>query len=250
MSSLKEKRKLLKSDFESLKNFVTDQAKGMKMPAIEPENKDTIIDLPKAAKSILKKENILRCLQERRSRRNLDKGELGLEELAYMLYLTQGVQRLFKRSEDYQVALRTVPSAGARHPFNTYILANKVEGLQRGIYCYQGIDHQLAHLKDLQLDKDKLTYAVNGQEFISEANVVFVWSAVPYRTEWRYAGESAKLILLDAGHVCQNLYLAAESLALGTCGIAAYRQKEIDDILGLDGEEEMVVYLAPVGVIS
>ncbi len=249
MDSIRKKRNLLKADFISLKDFVTDQAKGLKMPQIEPKDGDTFIDLPKAAKNLVKKDDILQCLQERRSRRDLDKGDLKLEELAYMLYLTQGVQRLFKRSEDYQVALRTVPSAGARHPLNTYIIVNNVAGLERGIYRYQSIDHKLALMKDLKLDTQKLTTAVNGQEFIAEANVVFIWSAVPYRTEWRYGSESAKLILLDAGHVCQNLYIAAESLGLGTCGIAAYRQKEIDNILGLDGENEMVVYLAPVGVI-
>lgn len=250
MISLKEKREFLKSDFPALSDIVTDQAKGLPMPPIEKELQegDILISLPKVSPDKIKKDQVFQCLQERRSRRNLDKGMISLDELSYLLYMTQGVQRVFKRSEEYKVTIRTAPSAGARHPFETYLLVNKIEELERGVYRYMPLNHQLVHQKKMQYSDEKLSYAVNNQEFVTGANVVFLWSAVPYRTEWRYATESAKLILLDAGHVCQNLYIAAESLGLGTCGIAAYKQKETDELIGLDGEEEMVVYLAPVGV--
>ena len=79
--------------------------------------------------------------------------------------------------------------------------------------------------------------------------LVFIWSCVPYRGEWRYTTKAHKVMLLDAGHVCQNLYLASESIGCGTCGIGAYDQSSVDDFLGLDGSDEFVVYLAPVGRI-
>jgi len=88
------------------------------------------------------------------------------------------------------------------------------------------------------------------QPFVGQAAACFIWSAVPYREEWRYGTQAAKGILLDAGHVCQNLYLACESIGCGTCAIAAYRQEELDRFLGLDGEDELVVYLAPVGKVE
>jgi SagB-type dehydrogenase family enzyme len=65
--------------------------------------------------------------------------------------------------------------------------------------------------------------------------------------EWRYDIAAHRVILLDAGHVCQNLYLASEAIGAGTCAVAAYDQVLIDGLLNLDGEDEFVIYLAPVG---
>jgi SagB-type dehydrogenase family enzyme len=79
--------------------------------------------------------------------------------------------------------------------------------------------------------------------------VVFIWTTIPYRTEWRYSIVSHKVIALDAGHVCQNLYLACESIKLGTCAIAAYNQDLLDQFIDVDGEEEFSIYVAPVGKI-
>jgi len=76
---------------------------------------------------------------------------------------------------------------------------------------------------------------------------VFIWTTIPYRMEWRYSVVSHKIIALDAGHVCQNLYLACESIGCGTCAIGAYDQEKMDRFLGVDGEEEFAIYAAPVG---
>ncbi len=250
MDKMEKKRSILKSDFVNLQNTITDQAKGIAVPCLQKEvlSEETLITLPEIDRGVIKNNNVFDCLMGRRSRRKLSKGNMSLFELSYLLFLTQGVQRKFKKGEDYQVTIRTVPSAGARHPLETYILSNRIKGLAKGIYRYQPLDHQLVRLNQLTLSEERLTEAVKGQQFIAEANAVFVWSAIPYKTEWRYGSEASKLILLDVGHVCQNLYIATESLGLGTCGIAAYDQDKIDNLLSLDGIEEMVVYLAPVGV--
>jgi SagB-type dehydrogenase family enzyme len=86
-----------------------------------------------------------------------------------------------------------------------------------------------------------------GKDFCAKAPVLFIWTAIPYRTEWRFGPVSPKLIAQDSGHICQNLYLAAEAIGCGTCAIAAYHQHKIDDLIGVDGVEEFVMYMAPVG---
>lgn len=96
---------------------------------------------------------------------------------------------------------------------------------------------------------EKLDEYTFGQSFIGKGSVVFMWSCVPYRSEWEYNISAHKAILLDAGHMCQNLYLACESIGIGTCAIASYKQKEMDQFLKINGEEEFVIYLAPVGKI-
>lgn len=249
MMNRDEVRKAAKTRFNELKEVITDQMKGVSSPPLQkpfPEE-GKLIDLPKISEQAVRNNSVTSCLESRRSRRKYTEEPLDLEQLAYLLWFTQGVQRIFKRGEDYSVALRTVPSAGARHPFETYVIANRIEGLEKGVYRYLGIEHKLIREAGLDCTEQKIEEATLGQAFVAQAPLVLAWSAIPYRTEWRYNGEAAKLILLDAGHVCQNLYIACEALGLGTCGIAAYDQEKIDTALQLDGSEEFVVYLAPVG---
>lgn len=179
----------------------------------------------------------------RESVREYAEDPLTLEELSALLWATQGVRRALGPI----CALRTVPSAGARHAFETYIAASRVEGLPAGLYRFLPFDGQLVRVR---IDKQiglRSAAACLGQEFVADAAVTFFWTAIPARMEWRYGAASCKVIAIDAGHVCQNLYLACTALGAGTCAIAAYDQGACDRLLNVDGEEEFVVYVAPVG---
>lgn len=83
--------------------------------------------------------------------------------------------------------------------------------------------------------------------FVSKSAVIFAWSCIPYRAEYKFDITAHKKILIDVGHLCQNLYIAAESIDCGTCAIGIYDQKLIDEMLNLDGEDEFVVYMAALG---
>ena len=167
--------------------------------------------------------------------------------LAYLLWATQGVRQVTMGGKG---RLRTVPSSGGRNPFETYLAISRVHGIAPGVYRYLPFEHRLVHLFAGESLAERLGELAMDQSFVGQAAVCFIWSAVPYREEWRYGTQAAKGILLDAGHVCQNLYLACESIGCGTCAIAAYRQEDLDRFLGLDGEDELVVYLAPVGKVD
>lgn len=186
------------------------------------------------------------AIKRRKSRRAYGQESLSLEELAYLLWCTQGV----RKKPDQGHAYRTVPSAGCRHALETYLAVLNVEGLKPGIYRYLPLTHGLvfeSSEEDLSL---RIVEACFGQPYPGKAAVTFIWAAVPYRMEWRYGLAAHKVILLDAGHVCQNLYLACEAIDAGTCAIAAYNQEELDELLSLDGENEFAIYLAPVGKIN
>ncbi|MBW6515699.1 MAG: SagB/ThcOx family dehydrogenase [Candidatus Cloacimonetes bacterium] len=249
MKDAKNHRENAKTHFNELHDIVTDQMQGLPCPPLQKPVSEVskVIDLPKPDQSFVKNSHIFNCLENRRSRRKYTEESLTQEKLSLLLWFTNGVQRIFKRGDDYSVALRTVPSAGARHPLETYLIINRVAGIESGVYRYLGVEHQLVKEEQIICTEDMITEATMGQSFVAQAPVVFLWVAIPYRTEWRYNGEAAKLILLDAGHICQNLYIVAEALGLGTCGIAAYDQEKIDQALQLDGDDEFVVYLAPVG---
>lgn len=126
-----------------------------------------------------------------------------------------------------------------------------VEGLNKGIYRYLPLEHKLLFIKTMEDMEAKIDEATPRQPFVpnfaSKSAVLFVWGCTPYRAEYKFDVTAHKKILIDAGHVCQNLYIAAESIDCGTCAIGIYDQKSVDKMLNLDGEDEFVVYMAAVG---
>jgi SagB-type dehydrogenase family enzyme len=97
--------------------------------------------------------------------------------------------------------------------------------------------------------QENIVEAALGQPFTGKSAVTFVWTAIPYRMEWRYDIAAHKVIAIDVGHVCQNLYLSCEAINAGTCAVAAYDQALMDRLLKVDGTDEFVIYMAPVGKV-
>lgn len=244
MDRFKDNRELMKSRFKD--NIISDQDKDLKQPPLTKpfDENERIINLPKANENILTKKEVHTCISDRKSHREYIDCLISIDELAYLLWASQGVKDI--RGDNY-ATMRPVPSAGARHPFETYLAVNRVEGLQKGIYRYLPLDHQLILVREEKDIAEKIMDGALKQKFASDAAVSFIWTCVPYRTEWRYSYRSHKIMLLDAGHICQNLYIACEALGLGTCAIASYDQEIMDELTEVDGEEEFVVYMAPVG---
>ena len=240
-------REFLKSDFGS-RHFISDQQKGAPYPPVQleaPEGCETVkLPSPDSLEDV-PQGNLFDLIKERRSCRVFKDEALSLRELAFLLWATVGVHEVVN---DGYCTLRSVPSAGARHAIETYLAVRKIEGLKENcIYRYQPIEHELILLKEVQDLPHKASVACLDQRFVGRAAVTFFWVCVPYRAEWRYGTHSYKNDLLDSGHIGQNLYMAAESIDCGTCAIAAYSQELCDELLGIDGEEALTVYLSPVG---
>jgi SagB-type dehydrogenase family enzyme len=220
--------------------------KGLPKPAILKEytGNEPLITLPKPDQVVLQENDFAKIINNRKSRRNYNNEEVSLEELSFLLWSTQGIKEVGPNDAYIR---RTVPSGGARHPFETYLAVHNVTGLEPGIYHYLPKTHQLGLLyRDPDLTENCIKLG-KGQSFVGKCAVTFIWSAVPYRGEYRYHWESHKVILMDAGHMCQNLYLAAEAIQAGTCAIGAYDQEFSDRYLHLDGTDEFIIYVAPVG---
>jgi SagB-type dehydrogenase family enzyme len=142
---------------------------------------------------------------------------------------------------------RTVPSAGARHAFETYLLINEVEDLTPGLYRYLALSHRLQQVASDPTLHIQVAHACLDQDFVMRCSVAFLWTAVPYRMTWRYGERGYRDLHLDAGHVCQNLYLAAGAVGCGVCAIAAFDDDLMDSILGIDGINQFLIYVATVG---
>lgn len=186
--------------------------------------------------------DIWKALQQRRSRRDFDgRLALSLETLSILFWAIQGTTARFG-----DMAFRTAPSAGGLFPIETYLQARYVDGLKPGIYHFRPREFDLEYLLDKDVSGD-LAEAALGQNLLRDAQVAFVWSAVVGRSRWKYRQRAYRYIYLDAGHIGQNLYLAGEALGLGVCAIGAFYDDLVNDLLGLDGVEETVVYLSAVG---
>ncbi len=242
-------RYLLKDSVRLTVDFSeTDQSKGVPAPPIEkPFAMDARrVDLvAKGGWRSIPAHDLSLAIESRKSDRRFRVEPLGMEEISFLLWATQGVRERLRKD----AVFRTVPSAGCRHAFETYICVLNIVGLDVGVYRYLPLEHQL--LFEFAHDglAEKLVAATLGQSFVGSAPVTFAWTAIPYRMEWRYGVAAHKVIALDAGHVCQNLYLAVEAIGAGTCAVAAYDQDLMDELLRVDGEDEFTIYLAPVGKV-
>lgn len=246
-SRMKKHRDFLKDSIRMEIDFSrTDQSLGVKPPPIEkphdPDKKHIDLIMNEQWEKRFE-QSLAATIKKRRSHRNFTAGGLTLEELSFLLWAIQGIKEVLNPA----AAFRTVPSAGCRHALETYLLINEVDGLEPGIYRYLPIEHQLLFEFTEEDLSGKISAAALNQIFIGGAPIVFIWTAIPYRMEWRYGLAAHKVIAVDAGHVCQNLYLAANAVGAGTCAIAAYDQEKMDKLLRVDGEEEFTIYLAPVG---
>ncbi len=180
-------------------------------------------------------------IRRRRSIRSFSTQPLSMVDLAFLLFTSTGIQRT-----EHNYEFRMAPSAGALYPIETYIAANNVEELKEGIYHYNVKNHLLEEIK-LGNFGSKIAHSAFDQEMCADASVVFFWTAVFRRAKWKYSQRAYRYIYLDAGHIAQNLALAAVSINCGSCNAGAFFDDEINSILDIDGTEESVIYLNVVG---
>lgn len=181
------------------------------------------------------------CLDRRRSERDTTPDPLGLDELAKLMWAAQGVTA---RAGIH--LLRTAPSAGALYPFETYLYIDKVEEIPGGIYHFNVAEFSLERIKDGNFS-EAFTSASIGQPVVRRAAVVIIWTAMMLRCMVKYRDRAMRYIPMDLGHVCQNVQLAATAMGFGSCPIGAFYDDDFNELLGVDGQEETVLYLITVG---
>ena len=185
--------------------------------------------------------NLWDVLRARRSRRKFRDEPMPQETLMLLLWAAQGI------TQPGHWPLRTAPSAGALYPVETYVCAARVEGVEPGVYHWELPEERLA----LVAPRDDVAAAAQAacldQGMVGEAQVTFVWSAIWGRSAQKYGDRALRYVYLDAGHLAENLHLAATGLGLGACMIGAFLDDEMNALVGVDGEVESVVYAACVG---
>jgi SagB-type dehydrogenase family enzyme len=164
-----------------------------------------------------------------------------LDELSRLLFLTSGIS-----SDTFGNARRTAPSSGALYPIEVYPIVHNVDGLERGVYHYAYREHALELLRAEDM-RDRVVEQGLGQEFLGQCGAVLFVTLILQRMRPKYQDRSYRYGLLEAGHVGENAYLAATDMGLGACGIGAFMDDAMNEMLGVDGVEEAVVYMVAVG---
>jgi SagB-type dehydrogenase family enzyme len=184
-------------------------------------------------------------LRDRRTWRNFSKQRVTLEQLATVLQLTFGVQHWATVRGQGRVALKTSPSAGARHPIEAYVVSAGVIGLPAGVYHYDAGAHALVAIRRR---RPQLVPLLAGQRYFSKAAFIVVMSAIFERSMWKYPSSRAyRSILIDAGHLGQTFCLVATALGLAPFCTMAFRESQIDKVIGVDGVSETAMYVVGAG---
>ncbi len=197
------------------------------------------IDLPYSWK--LHEARIVPLIQKRRSLRKYGTGNLGLEELSFLLWAAQGVT-----AKAGNMLFRTTPSAGALYPIETYFSVHNVKDLESGLYHFDVEKFMLNVLIDSYVG-DQVSKACLNQGFVAKSAVTFIWTATYRRSMSKYGDRGLRYIFLEAGHICQNVLTAAEALNCGGCPVAAFFDDEINEILGVDDDRETAIYVLSIG---
>jgi SagB-type dehydrogenase family enzyme len=189
-----------------------------------------------------------RVLMARKTHPKFADKELKLETVSQLLSLVWGTHGYLYSPRFGKLLHKTSPSGGARHPSEVYLMALRVKGLKPGLYHYHPAHHRLETISTTATREKAWLYCAR-QHFVRNAAALFLMTAVFPRTMWKYQHARAyRVVLLDAGHLCQTFCLAATWLGLAPFCTAALKDTLIEQDLGIDGISESVLYVAGVGL--
>lgn len=202
-----------------------------------------VIRLPEPGLLDDKEMSFLELIELRATIRNFSDKPITLKELSFMLWCTQGVKMMNPNG----TTIRNVPSAGARHALETYLYLGNVEGVEPGIYRFLALGHALETITTEPEQTAKFLAAFKSKAVVDKCAAVFLWVAEYDRMTYKFGQRACRYVFLDAGHVCQNLYLAAYTQQIGTCALGSFNETEIGEILALNSDNEFPLYGAAVG---
>lgn len=184
-------------------------------------------------------------LNKRRSIRQFSGSAITKKELYYLLHQSSG---LTFKWDSLDQSRRPYPSAGARYPLEVYPLVLNCDGIEEGLYHYNVKEDVLELLVNKDL-KEWISSVTNGERWLERAAVIFIITGVLDRTRIKYGDRGYRYILLEAGHLGQNLCLLATELGLGTCAIGGYLDAEVNKLLDISLQKEVAMYLIAAGKI-
>jgi len=212
---------------------------------IYPNAKTILLEKNNQSMKRQHEDSFLRTLLERKSVRNFSKENVSLTVLSHVLTLGFGL-----KNDETDPKLRTYASAGARYPIEVYIIILRSDEMEQGIYHFNVCDNTIEMIKRGDHSGEIRHFYSNQHEYLDlDFPLLILFSMVPERTMQKYGERGFRFILLDAGHMSQNLYLVSSYLNLGVVALGAGIENDgrLDDILSLACNEESAFYSFAMG---
>jgi len=185
--------------------------------------------------------SVEKAIQKRASVRSFSEKALNLEQLAQILLSTNGITQ-----QRGGIARRAIPSGGALYALDVYIIADNVESLTDGLYHFQVSDTSLELIEEGDLS-DAICNAANQQRAVGLSPLTVILTARFDRMTKKYADRGYRYVYIEAGAACENIYLQATSLGMGTVAVGAFNDDAANKLLGIDGLNEATLLIMPIG---
>lgn len=186
-------------------------------------------------------------INQRFSCRSFKDQPLSLQELGNILYAGYGMTGLMLLGEDEFIS-RPVPSGGGLYSLELYMIVQQVTGLNPGIYHYVFHPHLLEQVRQIELPRSLIRHLLMEQPYAAAAPVIIVASSVLERSMKKYGDRGYRYILFEAGHVFQNMNLAAAACNLGSLNLGGFFDHDMEKLLNIDPEEEIPLYAMALGI--
>jgi len=201
-----------------------DQAPRIKLPAPSPDSTP-----------------LFAAMERRRSIRNFTAELVPFHDLARIIMAADGITH-----SRQGFAMRTAPSGGALYPIEIYLYAHQVDSLERGWYHFSPADSSLEFILPGDF-REELYKASHEQSSVGNAPAALVLTACFNRSTKKYADRGYRYTYMESGSICQNIYLAAEALKLGTVAVGAFNDDRLNALLDIDGIREAALLIMPIG---
>jgi SagB-type dehydrogenase family enzyme len=187
-----------------------------------------------------------RVLRARASRRDFSETPLELAQLGTVLHYAFGVRKTIRAYNTRDFPVRYAPTSGGLQSNELYLVVNSVEGIPKGLYHYAAHDHSLDLLDQGNMRRKMVTFC-QRQEWIQYASVILIVTGNRERLEWKYGTRAHSFMHMDAGFLGENVYLTATALGLRASALAGFSEDAVNDLLRIDGHNELAMLLFPIG---
>lgn len=182
-------------------------------------------------------------IENRRTDRSFSDAPFTLSQLATLLVCGAGITGTINVGENEYRDGRAYPSGGGLYPLEVYPIVFNVDGLENGIYHFD-VRHQCLHQLVRDNVREKVKSAFLGDSMFEKAAVSFLVTAVFKRSAFKYGERSYRLVNIEAGHLVHNLLLVGQALGLSVVPVNGYFDRQIEQLINVDGVEESIIYTA------
>src|SRR5262249_14169418 len=170
---------------------------------------------------------------------------LALADLSQILHYSAGITHERPSSEG-RITFRAAACAGARYPIEVYLVCGDLDGLAAGVYHFNPRDHALVPLREGDY-RPALNHAAGGLPEVAAASVVLVFTAISWRSAWKYRSRAYRYHYWDNGTICANALAVSSALNLPAKLVMGFVDSEISEIVGIDGLRELPLSLVAIG---